>query len=143
MLSMSAQNLTPVGYVDLGLPSGTLWKTNNEKGLFDHDAAESNFGTQIPTIRQWEELMDYCTWIWTGRGYKVIGPSGGYIVLPALGMRDCEGNVSDEGVLGDYWSETDGDVLWEFIFDESDKIVDWSENPEYYACQGHSVRLIK
>ena len=36
-------SIDPTGYVDLGLPSGTLWKDKNENGFFTYDEAVSRF----------------------------------------------------------------------------------------------------
>ena len=42
--------ITPAGYVDLGLPSGTLWKDKNEEGgFYTYDQAVSKFGNKLPT----------------------------------------------------------------------------------------------
>lgn len=48
------------GYVDLGLPSGTLWKNKNEEGFYTYDDAVSKFGSKFAdkrTIRGIEKLM--------------------------------------------------------------------------------------
>ena len=41
------------GYVDLGLPSGTKWKSTNEiggnNGFYTYDEAISAFGDKLPT----------------------------------------------------------------------------------------------
>ena len=98
-LSMSAQ------YVDLGLPSGTKWKTVNENGnrttyvsghgdmiqapknsgaLFSFDEALNKFAGKLPSQAQYEELIELCTWRWTGNGYNVIGPNKKSIYFPAF-----------------------------------------------------------
>ena len=49
----------PEGYVDLGLPSGTLWKNHYEPSLWnDYDDAIAQFGDSIPSLTQWEELIN-------------------------------------------------------------------------------------
>lgn len=93
------------GYIDLGLPSGTVWKNANEGDdnvLYTHDEAVSRFGNQLPTKQELEELKNKCTWTWTGNGYKVTGPSGNSIVLPAAGLRDGYGDVDYIGMGGIY-----------------------------------------
>ncbi len=93
-LAMQAQ---PEQYVDLGLPSGTLWKSTNEKGgFYDYDSAKKLFGDKLPTKNQWEELMTFCIWTWTGKGYKITGKNGKSIVLPSTSPRGG----------GSYWSVT-------------------------------------
>ena len=110
LLAMSAiAQHAPVseGYVDLGLPSGTLWKSKNEKGMYyTYDEAVSQFGDKLPTKEQLEELKNECEWTWLGNGYKVTGPNGESITLPAAGYRYCNGDVRDVGTYGFYWSST-------------------------------------
>lgn len=145
-------------YVDLELPSGTLWATCNvgagnpwEHGTFykwaetmpskestgdkywdsqrgeyskygslsenpkrevleaSDDAATVNMGNnwRMPTIEEWNELREYCDWVWTANyqgksvnGYQVISKKNPNksIFLPAyLGY-------------GDYWSASRGIV---------------------------------
>ena len=98
----SSSSSGPRGYVDLGLPSGTYWKAINE-GMYDWDTAMSKFGDKMPSQGQWEELKEYCTWTWTGSGYKVPGSNGQSIVLPAAGIRVCNGHMGNVGSGGGYW----------------------------------------
>ena len=65
-----------------------------------------------------EELKNKCTWTWTGSGYKVIGPNGNSIYLPAAGDRNCNGVVDDVGTYASYWSSTplDADQAWSLFF---------------------------
>ena len=136
------------GYVDLGLPSGTLWKkvdegadrTNFGQAYYTYDEAVTNFGSKIPTKAQWEELKDYCTWSWIGDGYKVTGPSGNSITLPAAGFRGCDGEIYGVGTYGYYWSSTpyDSDGAWCLRFFSSEVNM-----YSYYRCCGQSVRLVQ
>ena len=134
-------------YVDLGLPSGTKWKTMNEvKGagakynLFTYTEAMERFGNSLPTKEQYEELIAECKWSWTGSGCVVTGPNGNSITLPADGFLECEGYVSSVGNNGVYWSSTSDDSGFAYFstFDSSSKEI-YSNNP----CFGHSVRLVK
>ena len=100
---------TRLEYVDLGLPSGTLWKKSNEGGdsaLYTYDEAVRKFVNNLPTMQQLEELKSICTWTWTGNGYKVIGPNGNSIYLPAAGFLDGS-NVYSVQMFGGYWSATE------------------------------------
>ena len=132
------------GYVDLGLPSGTLWKNANEGGddaLYNYDEAVRKFGNKLPTWKQLEELKNKCTWTWTGNGYKVTGPNGNSIYLPAAGYRHCNGGVDNVGTYGDYWSSTPygSDTACHLYFWDSGKAY------IYYGsrCGGQSVRLVQ
>lgn len=130
-------------YVDLGLPSGTLWKNTNEGGeyaLYTYDEAVKNFGSKMATEAQWEELKDYCTWSWIGGGYKVTGPNGNSITLPAAGYRLCNGDLLRVGAYGDYWSSTpyDSNHAWSLYF-YSSRVIMYPPD----RCCGLSVRLVQ
>ena len=100
-------------YVDLGLPSGTKWKLVNEENaadsvynFFTHDEAVDQFGNKLPTKEQYEELITSCSWTWKDNGYKVTGPNGDSIFLPATGYRSCFDHILSEGSVGGYRSST-------------------------------------
>ncbi len=129
------------GWVDLGLPSGTLWKNTNEAGgFYTYDEAMNKFGSRLPTQTQWEELINKCTWTWTGNGYRVTGINGRSITLPAAGFRYCYGSMNNVGSCGNYWSSTprDSDGAWGLGFNSGGVGV-------YYCnrCDGQSVRLVQ
>lgn len=77
---------------------------NNKSDVFTspHDGAIG-----LPTIREWRELFDKCKWEWGSllalNGYKVTGPNGNYIFLPAAGVRIGE-KVSLFNEFGGYWA---------------------------------------
>lgn len=134
-------------YVDLGLSSGTKWKTVNEKNaadaeyaFFTYDEAIATFGDKMPSREQWMELVNECSWSWTGMGYKVVGSNGKSIVLPASGSRNCSGNVGHVGSGGDYWSSTpDGsESAWDLYFGSGGVDVSYDSR-----CSGLSVRLVQ
>ena len=134
-------------YVDLGLSSGTLWKTSNEENasdaeydFFTYDEAVSQFGDKLPSREQWMELDNECDWTWTGMGYKVLGPNGKSISLPAAGYRGCSGSVGGVGSYGHYWSSTpyDSDYAWNLHF-----LSDGVDMGDGSRCNGYSVRLVQ
>lgn len=128
-------------WVDLGLPSGTLWKNRNEDaGYYTYEQAVNKFGNSLPTKEQWEELQNKCRWTWTGSGYKVVGPNGQSIYLSAEGIRNCNGDVYDVVSRGYYWSSTpDGsDAAWGLDFYSDYVGVDYNGR-----CGGQSVRLVQ
>lgn len=132
-------------YVDLGLPSGTLWKNVNEGGdyaHYTHDEAVSRFGNNLPSKQQFEELKNKCRWTWIGNGYKVTGPNENFITFPAAGSTFYgDEEVYGVGVSGKYFSSTpiDVDYIWHFYFTSNE--INISEIPcrMYYQ----SVRLVK
>ena len=134
-------SLKAQGFVDLGLPSGTLWKDKNEEGgFYTYGQAVSKFGNKLPTKEQLEELKNSCQWTWNGSGYKVVGPSGNSIVLPAGGYRRCNGSVCSVGSNGNYWSSTPNgsDGAWGLGFYSGEVYVNGD-----YRCGGRSVRLVQ
>ena len=75
------------------------------------DAARANWGGtwRLPTEAEAQELLDKCDWERTtqgGRaGYKVTGPSGRSIFLPAAGGREGS-SLGGAGRNGFYWAST-------------------------------------
>lgn len=139
-VSNPPQKQVPQGYTDLGLPSGTIWKNFNATGFYTYDEAVSQFGNRLPTKEQWEELKAECQWSWTGSGYKVTGPNGNSITLPAAGQNTLGRSVDYVGFSGGYWSSTPrgSEQAWVLFFG--------SGNVSMYdvsRCNGYSVRLVQ
>ena len=133
-------------YVDLGLPSGTKWKDKNEwnsrddHGFYKYEDAISDFGSNLPTKKQWEELERMCTWSWTGSGYWVTGPNYNHIVLPAAGIRQENGARDGWGSVGCYCSSTrDYSTQPWYIYFDSGKHGMY----DVYHSYGYSVRLVQ
>ena len=84
-------------FVDLGLPSGTLWSADFEPGDedFNYLAYHDVERYDIPTKEQFAELLESCKWEFvyvnsTTRKYNCIGPNGNYIVFYARGYKLAE-----------------------------------------------------
>ena len=129
-------------YVDLGLPSGTLWakmNVKNEKGddiYISIDQAIKKFGKKLPTLKKWKELFKYCTYKWNEerKGIDVIGPNGKSIFLPGK---------HDNGESGIYWTSS-------IISKGNAHYVSFSKNQLFIgksfvfgSAYGLSVRLCK
>ncbi len=133
----SAKMINGHEYVDLGL--SVKWATCNfgatsseEYGTYmDSDkalvACKYWGGTwRLPTKEEMSELVDFCSWNWTTqngvKGYKVTGPNGNSIFLPAAGRR-YESSLYDAGGCGYYWSskpdESDSDYAFGLGFGSS------------------------
>lgn len=130
------------GFIDLGLPSRTLWKDDNEKcsnceykNQYTYDQAIEKYGNSLPTKEQWEELKSICTWKWQGRGIRITGPNGNSIYLPALGWVEKH-YVGEHGY---YWSSTriDSSQAWNLSF-SAEKI--WFDDS--YRYNPHGIRLV-
>ncbi len=104
-------------FVDLGLPSGTLWAEMNvgansatDSGTYYSwsDATSWNgwgSGCRLPTNAECQELINNCTWTWDSdkKGFKVTSKkSDNSIFLPAVGLKE-DGRVQDKGSKGYYW----------------------------------------
>ena len=80
------------------------------------DTARENWGGtwRIPTFAEFGELCRKCKWTWTSQGghegYKVTGPNGNSIFLPAAGWRVGTDRVG-VGECGDYWLSTHSSSL--------------------------------
>lgn len=112
---LEREQLKSQGWVDLGLPSGTLWKNVNEEGYYSYDEAVKLFEGYIPTKSQWEELINYCQWTWSGwkannddEGYIITGHNGVSVFLPNMGYKVASKKYDRYGYGqgGMYWSST-------------------------------------
>jgi hypothetical protein len=100
-------------YIDLCLPSGTLWAETNENEYYNWNRARKKFGDQLPTKKQFRELLDRCTWTWDSdrKGFLVTGRNGNSIFFPAAGERGTlfgkpNGKIYYQGKLGRYVSSS-------------------------------------
>lgn len=132
------ENARKNGYVYLGLPSGTLWKDSNEKGLYSLVDALNLFGKQLPTKSQFEELIKYCRWVWGKDGYNIVGPSGETIFLPAEGYTNCYGETDYEGSFGRYWTRSRKEGEYFFLLFDS-RLVDVAKAQ---SCFSRSIRVV-
>ena len=80
-------------YVDLGLPSGTLWATKNETGnyfhgLYDCDEAVEEFGDRLSTKDDWQELLDNVPHSFDDKraGLLFTAQNGNELFLPITGF---------------------------------------------------------
>ena len=79
---------------------------------FADDAAFTHWGSnwRMPTQTEMDELKTECTWTWTTQhgvnGYRVTGPNGKSIFLPAAGMCFGDMGMGDIGTGGAYWTSS-------------------------------------
>ena len=132
-------------FVDLGLPSGTLWANKTEEGYYTYDEAIEKFQDSLPTIVDFAELVQYCKWKWQEKGMLVTGPNGNSITLPALGYRNSDsGALYSVGSYGYCWSASPYPSISDFAYylyfsNYGDVIPANSSN----RGDGYSVRCIK
>ena len=119
---------------------------SESSGSSYYDAATANWGEgwRMPTKEEFEELIDECDWQWTTQGghngYKVTGPNGNSIFLPAAGWRYGT-SLNYAGDYGNYWSSTpngsDSQGAYSLLFDGGGHGVGW-----YDRYFGQSVRPV-
>lgn len=129
-------------FVDLGLTSGTLWKTTNEPGYYTFAEMREQFEySQMPTRAQLIELVEECKWIWRGNGCEVLGRNGNSIFLPVTGFRTCDGTEKYTTSTANYWAYTaspDPDHAFVLFVSAGGYEVDMAKR-----CSGRAVRLVK
>ena len=111
-----------------------------------YDVARAQWGGswRLPTKAEMQDLKDRCTWIWTTYkgvpGYKVTGPNGNSIFLPAAGYRSGA-EINLRGGYGYYCSgtryESNPYFAYRLYFSSSGHGVG-------YGCRedGHTVRPV-
>ena len=132
----------------------TKYCTDSDYGTVDNktileaadDAAAQNWGSnwRMPTIDEWEELREKCTWTWTTKnsvnGYEVKATNGNSIFLPAAGCR-YYAELDIAGSYGYYWSSSLY-MLYpynaQYVFFNSDNHYTY----DYYRYCGLSVRPV-
>lgn len=118
----------------------------NISGNSRYDVARAQWGSswRLPTLTEIQELIDKCNWEWTTegghKGYRVTGPNGNSIFLPAAGYRYGT-SVYNQGSYGYSWSgallEGDGVSAYCLGFGSGDAF--WSIGSRDF---GRSVRPV-
>ena len=132
----------------------TKYCTDSSYGTVDNktvldpedDVAHVKWGGtwRMPTRAEQDELRENCTWQWITQdgvsGYKVTGPNGNSIFLPAAGCRLGVGGYN-RGSFGDFWSgslaSNSSNSACGLYFDSGDR--DWDRSTR---CNGRSVRPV-
>lgn len=88
-----------------------------------YDVARAYWGSpwRIPSKNECDELINTCKWYWiTGFGYKIVGPNGNSIYLPAARY----GSEGKQGAAGDYWTSTPNsnrnEYAWWLFFNDNE-----------------------
>lgn len=139
----------------------TKYCTDSSLGTVDNkttldstdDAAIVNWGDKwgMPTYEQLLELESKCTWTWITQdnvnGYKVKGPNGKSIFLPATGRRS-ENSLDYAGSSGFYWSSSlcedyIGNSAWLLGFGPENRFFDYGRSTGYPIRAVNSVKASK
>ena len=132
---LSKSELQSQGYVD---------SEGNITSQYDTARAKWGGKWRMPTKAELQELCNECTWTWMSQngidGYKVTGPNGNSIFLPAAGYRNGS-SLFSAGSYGDYWSSTpyeyDDDGAYDLYFYGSGHFM-----YDGYRYYGRSVRPV-
>ena len=133
----------------------TKYCTSSSYGTVDNktvldpqdDVAHVKWGGtwRMPTLDEQKELLNKCTWTWTTlngvNGYKVTGPNGNSIFLPAAGFRAGTGAYC-RGRYGNYWSSSllSSSSGGAYCLNFGSGYYDWFSSSHYYG--GNSVRPV-
>ena len=124
-------------FIDLDLPSGTLWATENEPEKYQFNKARKIFCEQLPSIKSWEELIKNCRRESDIEHKRLIltGPNGNKLYLPTTDFN-YEGSV-----CSGYWSSSPHGVDYAHSMYIFKRVVStkWSA----YRLAHLSVRLCK
>ena len=132
----------------------TKYCTNSYFGTVDNktvldpedDVAHVKWGGswRMPTKAEQDELHNKCSWTWTRQngvnGYRVTGPNGNSIFLPAAGYRN-DTDVNNRGSHGSYWSSSldsnsSGRAYYLYFYDN------YYGRNDNNRCLGRSVRPV-
>ena len=92
-------------FIDLGLPSGTLWSLDFEKNSneFIYAPYESTTILEIPTLEQCSELFSNCKFSKKDGLIYCIGPNGKYIKFALAGYKEIANEPATYTVASVFW----------------------------------------
>ena len=113
----------------------------------EDDVAHVKWGGswRMPTRAEQDELRNNCDWEWTtingANGYRVTGPNGNSIFLPAAGYRLGAGFAINNYSNGYYWSSSlySNNSNFAYYLYFYDNYYNWNDNNR---CNGQSVRPV-
>lgn len=113
-------------------------------GNSKYDAATGCFTKtwRIPTKKEWQELIDKCTWVWATidghKGYKVTSKiNGATIFLPAAGTFSKIQTLQE--LNGYYWSSTPDGNKFAITLEFDSDVHNIDYGIRYY---GYSIRAV-
>ena len=100
---------THYAWGELQPKSPQLYTIDHYQYTGDVVSQEWGEGWRLPTLKEQEELLHKCRWIWTRNehscGFTIIGPNNNTIYLPAAGVH-CGKGLVELSKQGGYWSKT-------------------------------------
>ncbi len=127
----------------------TKYNTTDGKTILDpeDDAAQVHWGDKwrMPSKEEVDELTQQCSWIWTTRnnvnGYKVTGPNGNSIFLPAAGYKGS-GPTYPAGEDGLYWTNTIEKQHYSYLIVLHDDAPPTQAGSSGTRCFGFTIRPV-
>ena len=127
----------------------TKYNTTDGKTILEpeDDAAQVHWGGKwrMPSKEEVDELTQQCTWIWTTHnnvnGYKVTGPNGNSIFLPAAGYKGA-GPTYPAGEDGLYWTNTIEQKNYSYLIVLHDDAPPTHAGTQGTRCYGFAVRAV-
>lgn len=77
-------------FVDLGLPSGTLWASSDTNKLHTFNGAYKLFENQLPTRAQVRELFEFTMKFQSRKTIELLGKNGNKLVFPLVNWWSYE-----------------------------------------------------
>jgi hypothetical protein len=131
--------------------STNMTKYNTEDGKTTlepaDDAAQVHWGGKwrMPSKEEVDELTQQCNWIWTTHnnvnGYKVTGPNGNSIFLPAAGYKGA-GPTYPAGEDGLYWTSTLEKGHYSYLIVLHDDAPPTEASTKGTRCFGFAIRPV-
>ena len=141
-------------YIDLGLPSGTLWSNDYERkdGEIVYLSFDKATKLNIPTSKQIEELMSECKWEyeyeWPTRykrltNAKCVGPNGNVLYFKVTGKKNIDDVSENESVYTWIADNILGDIksCMSIHYDSNNNIC--HEEADQFKGYHLPVRLVK
>ena len=111
--------------------------------VFDIATQSMGDGWRIPSQKEMQELIEKCDWQLVQEngvnGYKVVGPSGKSIFLPAAGYRNGD-NINFANETGYYWTSDLANFASAYALSFKDDEYKVTSNVRYY---GRCIRPVK
>lgn len=142
-------------FVDLGLPSKTMWANKNvgankvtdrgsnetwaDANLLSGESVVIFVSGRIPSKEEFNELRNLCQWQWTSErdavGYRIIGPNGNSIFMPVTSNHGSKEYLISTGTYTEfvddsaYWTKSNHESLpncvWIFTLSKYDKVLQY------------------
>ena len=127
----------------------TKYNATDGKTILDSedDAAYVHWGGKwrMPSKEEVDELTQQCNWIWTTHnnvnGYKVTGPNGNSIFLPAAGYKGA-GPTYPAGEDGLYWTNTTEKQHYSYLIVLHDDASPTQAGRQGTRCFGFTIRPV-